>query len=92
MGFGNEQEFIDFQEAKERREQAMKCPLFCMNREHWELEDPTHLTDCLKEECGWWNDILKECRFVSADRRLGEIANFLGAISVKMPHAGQFKK
>ena len=70
----------------------MKCPLFVLAKTAHYSENVMITTDCLKEECAWWDDFDKRCEFRSIRVVLTQIAETLEIICNKMPHLEQFKK
>jgi len=70
----------------------MKCPLFRMaeliKRDRVSQGD----TECLKEECAWWDAPLQICGFRTIGCTLEVISMVLEKLESKMPHAGQFTK
>jgi len=67
----------------------MKCPMsnYVMERESG--EDEVLSTDCLKEECAWWNANREECAILSIELNLHELAYFTSAIRDNMPQGGK---
>lgn len=92
MGEGNEQGFINYLEAKERKEQAMKCPLMLMTWQPTEEKKKFEPMNCLKEECGLWVETQDRCAIKDVALSLGFISTDITQLLEKMPHAGQFKK
>lgn len=70
----------------------MKCPLsnYVMERESG--EDEVLLSDCLKEECGWWLDDISMCAIRDLALELRYIQLRLAELIDKMPHEEQFRK
>lgn len=87
MSFGNEREFIDHLQSKEKEGRAMKCPLFWM---HWldkeskmDIED----TDCLKEACAWWDSVGQRCVSLSIYQELRLLVGACAPIADLVPPA-----
>lgn len=70
----------------------MKCPLSNYILEKDDADNEMLVTDCLKEECAWWDNSMEMCCKKSESFRLGVIFEQLARIQDKMPHAEQFKK
>ena len=70
----------------------MKCPLLVKARLEAGSPLATNLTDCLKEECAWWDGRSQVCSVLMAQVNLSSIADSLDGIMNKMPHARQFVK
>ena len=92
MSAGNEREFIDFQQNKEKGGRSMKCPMLTMYATSFKPPEEFKDRDCLKEECAWWDEKFEQCgiktvlcTLVGLDRELVELV-------AKMPHEEQFKK
>ena len=70
----------------------MKCPLsnYVMERESG--EDEVLLSDCLKEECAWWDKEAESCAMPTISARLGTVCDDLCEIIAKMPHEEQFRR
>lgn len=70
----------------------MKCPL----QNHLDTTKPGELTfsvsDCLEEECAWWEQTISECSISALAGRLDSIDRSLIDIKLKMPHEKQFRK
>ena len=67
----------------------MKCPLsnYVMERESG--EDEVLLSDCLKEECAWWDAPVERCLLQNVSEKLSFIYLELNAISGKLGRGGQ---
>jgi len=70
----------------------MKCPLMTLEYRLIDQGGSIYIQECLKEECAWWNPIMKECICLSINRNIMEASNFLGLITGKMPHEEQFRR
>jgi len=70
----------------------MKCPVL----RHAEMSSGTpYLTegsDCLKEECAWWDGRFSQCIIFTSAEALYNLRNDIKDIKDKMPHEGQFRK
>ena len=70
----------------------MKCPLLFI---HWKTSKHTAfstVSDCLKEECAWWDKDGSQCSQLAKMKVLVNIESCLELIVNKMPHEGQFRK
>ena len=92
MSFGNEREFIDEQQSKEKGSRAMKCPLFALGILAYRGTDKGALYDCLKEECAWWDRENEDCAIFGVMSCLEAIGGVLTEIKDKMPQPRQFVK
>ena len=92
MSAGNDREFIDFLQSKEKGGRSMKCPLIAIAWGNLAKNQPVIYPDCLKEECAWWNSELEACSVVSLELELASLVEVLTAIGSKMPHEEQFRK
>lgn len=68
----------------------MKCPLLAMAEMWGEPEKKPKYSDCLKEECGFWDPETMKCSEVTKTRELSIIRSLLKDIRDKMPHEEQF--
>ena len=66
-----------------KRSEGMKCPLFCQGMTERDLKDPSITTDCLEEECAWWDMIDKSCVIFRQSRTLLAIENRLAELVKK---------
>ena len=55
----------------------MKCPIFYTGWLDHESKDAKEHTNCLKEECAWWDEDFEMCSAKQTSRRLRSIANIL---------------
>ena len=70
----------------------MKCPLLVSG---WWSKEPgfkTSKTDCLKQECAWWNVGLECCHIREIAVSLEVLSDSLDEISAKMPSGQSFVK
>ena len=70
----------------------MKCPIF---HQQWLRAAAPNLPDaseCLKEECAWWDKVLEQCIAISIGDWLENIHSILSGMLDKMPHEGQFRR
>jgi len=67
----------------------MKCPLLMYN--YLPDESPTEgkRTDCIKEECAWWDNVLEDCCFRVAAKASDRTERVLTDILAKLPQARQ---
>ena len=63
----------------------MLCPLFRVTKTTKDGEVEWHLSDCLKEECAWWNETQGMCAVKDLAQQLGYISSDLTQISESMP-------
>jgi len=89
MSAGNDREFIDHLQEKEGGK-AMKCPLSITGELTAEKEFIGAAADCLKEECAWWDDVMKRCVMKTVGAKLSGINLMVHSIEDKMPTAMQF--
>lgn len=70
----------------------MKCPIISAGV----AADPNigaySGTDCLKEECAWWDSNNERCSVLVMALRIENLSDTLDTIEKKMPHVGQFTK
>ncbi|GAI37437.1 unnamed protein product [marine sediment metagenome] len=92
MSAGNDREFIDFQQSKEKGGRPMKCPLLPTPIKIGIGELTGERADCLKEECAWWNSHTEECVTMSIGRILNHMSDSIYGIRDKMPHEEQFRR
>ncbi len=92
MSAGNDREFIDFQQGKQKGGRSMKCPLREVPKFDEEGEAHFEQADCLKKECAWWESPDLGCAFLLISLRLGTICEVLTELVKKMPHEEQFRK
>jgi len=85
---GNEREFIDFQQSKEKGGRPMKCPLIVAGYKSIAVSSKDPGADCLKEECAWWFLAEKKCAILDLAISNGDISDHLLEIKDKMPHEG----
>ena len=92
MSAGNDREFIDFLQRKEKGGRPMKCPLLTMVA--YPITEPISHTDrdCLKEECAWWSSELNQCDPTGLLPWFYDIGGHLEELVKKMPHEEQFRK
>ena len=70
----------------------MKCPLLGLDEQNRPWAQKANQTECLKEECAWWDKQNECCVINSIASHLGSIWLNLSFIFDKMPHEGQFRK
>ena len=70
----------------------MKCPLLYGCWIARQREELPELSDCLKEECAWWNNDSFMCALLDIDVKLKVLGLILNDIKGKMPHEKQFRK
>jgi len=92
LSAGNDQEFIDFQQSKEKGGRSMKCPLSITGQIGYEKEFIGAAADCLKEECAWWHEGLKACSIYLIQEQLALVFGTLREPVDKMPHEEQFRR
>ena len=70
----------------------MKCPLLSMYYTSGVKAKVGQATDCLKEECAWWEDKLGKCSIRRIWIALQDINEVLHDIEKKMPTEVSFRK
>jgi len=70
----------------------MKCPLFVLAKTAHYSENVMITTDCLKEECAWWNKDRGVCSVKLGAGAIYDLWYQLTQIKEKMPHEEQFRK
>ena len=70
----------------------MKCPLLVSIFTHKGLKTQHTDTDCLKEECAWWDNGDECCAILGLEEYIKVISINFSELVDKMPHAGQFLK
>lgn len=65
----------------------MKCPI--LPAESWSAENPSSMApaDCLREECAWWEQVLKLCAIKELALELRYAQQRIADIAVKV-HGG----
>jgi len=64
----------------------MKCPL-TQAEDYWDGKEwQVILSDCLKEECAWWDRQTDMCIWLCQGRALALILTRLTEIEAKMPY------
>jgi len=89
MGFGNEREFIDYQQAKEKESKAMRCPLLMLGNLAGQDSHTDATNNCIKEECAWWHKGLEECKFALLEDEIATIMGTLLHLSVDLDKSGK---
>jgi len=70
----------------------MNCPIARAGQLARKQYDTDELSDCIKEECAWWQSELQNCIVYQAGMEIGTLCLFLEDIKNKMPHEEQFRK
>ncbi len=70
----------------------MRCPILEIGWMQTKVGDKGQSSDCLKEECAWWDGELKDCLIMTVAVGLTGICGLLMKLVTKMSHVGQFKK
>lgn len=70
----------------------MKCPLFYTGWLEHESEDSKQHTDCLQEECAWWDKDNGQCGVATLANGMWILDQLVTGIVNKMPHEAQFRK
>ncbi len=70
----------------------MKCPLMVSGYRDRTLDPMRPATDCLKEECAWWEKEGEGCAVMLLGLQVGTVCDQLTELLEKMPHEGQFRK
>ncbi len=92
MSFGNEREFIDFLQAKEKGGRAkMFCPLLWIAKPEVDIGLSSE-HDCLKEECAWWDEVKNCCCIKVIGKESTLIQLKLSDMIDKMPHERSYVK
>lgn len=86
MSAGNDREFIDYQQNKEREGRAMLCPLFTTSSIDKGGQIDYKRWECLKEECAWWDGGSDACAIWSIMSGLDALGKLFREIEQKMPH------
>jgi len=92
MSAGNEREFIDFQQAKERGKQAMQCALYAMTLLPGENIVESVDVECDKEKCAWWDEERECCLFRTLAKQVNRLSDIAKAVEEKMPNFLPFEK
>jgi len=61
----------------------------------WGVEEGTKqdkYSDCIKEECAWWEKKARCCAALLIPKHLYTLEKMLGLLIEKMPHEIQFRK
>lgn len=92
MSLGNDREFIDYLESKEKGGRAMECPRRkrYVSNDHggWDEE----FLPCYGTMCAWWQPEIGNCIIYQLGMEIGTLCLFLEEIKDKMPHEVQFRK
>ena len=91
MSAGNDREFIDYLQNKEKGGRSMKCPLMFMTWQATETKTKFEPMDCIKEECAWWRDDIQMCAVKDLSLELAHTQHRLADMVDKMPHEEQFR-
>lgn len=70
----------------------MKCPLFVLGRIVSPGPTRPQETDCIKEECAWWEPNDGQCSVRVLAQFIAGMGSNIQAIKAKMPHEGQFRE
>lgn len=70
----------------------MRCPLTITRYKQLSVVEEVQAFDCLKEECGVWDKVLKQCVALSIGDWLENIHSVLSGMLDKMPHEKQFRR
>jgi len=70
----------------------MKCPLLCKELTPAEVEGSVFVTDCLKEECAWWDSTNSICALLQLSKSLYYMGLHIAQTEIKMPHFDQFRE
>ena len=70
----------------------MKCPLLATAEIWLKPKGPIKYSDCLKEECAWWDEQNGQCVIKGIMIELRCAVDILEEVRDKMPRVGQFKK
>ncbi len=92
MSAGNDREFIDYQQNKEREGRVMKCPLRRNVEVNAEGGFNNTFLDCLKEECAWWSKSMEACCIPVLAANLMGLNQIMLHLADKMPHEEQLRK
>lgn len=70
----------------------MICPILEVSYRIAKPGEVTLDTECLQEDCAWWQKELQNCIIYQMGMEIGTITCFLEEIKDKMPHVAQFVK
>ena len=70
----------------------MKCPLLCIGYMAGQPTAEIGETNCLKEECAWWDKLSESCCLHRIMVSLEALAGEASKIANKMPHEEQFRR
>lgn len=70
----------------------MKCPLLIKVEKRWFRHPVYSPVDCLKEECAWWDRVLKQCSVRTIAAVMDGLLKQDLELSKKMPHEVQSRK
>ncbi len=70
----------------------MKCPLFVMGQLANTIPAVGSNSDCLKEECAWWEANDGQCSVKVIAQFIAGIGMNIKDIRDKMPHEEQFRR
>lgn len=70
----------------------MKCPILMYN--YLPDENPTEgkRTDCIKEDCAWWDKDFTRCSVLTIAVKVGVLQSIVKDVRDKMPSPEFFKK
>lgn len=85
MSGGNEREFIDYSQAKERSGRIMKCPMTMNTVGIYGEKAFDEPQDCLREECAWWDKTWGSCCVLGLAENLNAVALRLIDIGDRLP-------
>ncbi|MBA7580550.1 hypothetical protein ES708_22443 [subsurface metagenome] len=91
MSAGNDREFIDHLQKKEKGGRSMKCPLLTADFTAGKTKVSYIPRDCLKEECAWWVRVEHKTGTTHEGCSIAGIFDVLYHIAEKMPHEEQFR-
>ena len=92
MSAGNDREFIDFLQSKEKGGRSMKCPLITAGFWADRHASGKEAIDCLKEQCAWWAHDSEMCCILDICADIEGIHMALNDLVDKMPKWEQFGK
>lgn len=89
MGAGNESEFIDHLQGKEKEGKVMKCPLLIIGYLTVSDLEVNKKSECIKEGCACWDRAFERCDPTGLVHTLERLTDELAEIQRKMLKGGE---